>query len=78
MFALRSSISVQVSKKIFVIMNKRDVTNKNWGFVSGVRKKIQKLTSGGDAYLALKSTAKIPITRNSSIISTSQVYERGR
>ena len=50
MFVLRSSISVEVSK-IFEIINKREDPNKHWGMPG----KNQKLTSGGDLYLARKS-----------------------
>ena len=41
MFVLRSSISVQVSKKMFGIINKRQSPNKHWGGLE--KKKINKL-----------------------------------
>ena len=52
MFVLRSSILVQVSKKIFGIINQQGV---QITIGKGGWKKSQKLTSGGDVYLALKS-----------------------
>ena len=68
MFVLRLlSISVQVSQKIFRIINKSGDSNRHresW-------KKIQKLRSGGNVYLALKSTFTIIIitTLPSSLVS---------
>ena len=41
MFVLRSSISVEVSKKIFEIINKREDPNKHWG-MPGKNSKINK------------------------------------
>ena len=46
MFVLRSSISVQVSNKIFGIINKTEGPNKHWG--------VGKSTSRRNVYLELK------------------------
>ena len=54
MFVLRSSISVQVSKKRLGIINKQGGPTKHCGGRRGY-KKIQKLIAGADVYLALKS-----------------------
>ena len=64
MFVLRSSIPLQVSKKVFGIINKRSGVNKHWrereggGVVRGSWKKKLKINDrvgGGGVCLALKS-----------------------
>ena len=61
MFVSGLSISVQVSKKIFRVINKMGGPNKHCGEEVGL-KKIQKLTSGGNVSLARKSISSYIMT----------------
>ena len=56
MFILRSSISVQVSKKIFGMINKRGVQISICGLKNN-SKNNKRGEGGGDAYLAFKSNS---------------------